>query len=46
MVEMTCPEHDRHIVESKFITHIVRRMSAKLNLESSLINTKGYETLL
>jgi arogenate dehydrogenase (NADP+) len=46
MVEMTCVEHDRHVVESQFITHTVGRMLAKLNLESTLINTKGYETLL
>jgi arogenate dehydrogenase (NADP+) len=46
MVEMTCAEHDRHAVESQFITHTVGRMLAKLNLESTPINTKGYETLL
>jgi arogenate dehydrogenase (NADP+) len=46
MVEMSCTEHDRHAAESQFITHTVGRMLAKLNLESTPINTKGYETLL
>lgn len=46
MVEMSCAEHDRHAAESQFITHTVGRMLAKLNLESTPINTKGYETLL
>eukprot|EP00252_Welwitschia_mirabilis_P002348 TRINITY_DN12281_c0_g1_i4.p1 TRINITY_DN12281_c0_g1~~TRINITY_DN12281_c0_g1_i4.p1 ORF type:complete len:383 (+),score=74.45 TRINITY_DN12281_c0_g1_i4:376-1524(+) len=46
MVEMSCAEHDRHTAESQFITHTVGRMLGKLNLESTPINTKGYETLL
>ena len=46
MVEMSCTKHDRHTAESQFITHTVGRMLAKLNLESTPINTKGYETLL
>eukprot|EP01018_Ginkgo_biloba_P006759 Gb_28492 [translate_table: standard] len=46
MVEMSCAEHDRHAAESQFITHTVGRMLARLNLESTPINTKGYETLL
>ncbi|KAH9304582.1 hypothetical protein KI387_008986, partial [Taxus chinensis] len=46
MVEMSCAEHDRHAAESQFITHTVGRMLGKLNLESSPINTKGYESLL
>uniref|UniRef100_A0A0D6QYL8 Prephenate/arogenate dehydrogenase domain-containing protein n=1 Tax=Araucaria cunninghamii TaxID=56994 RepID=A0A0D6QYL8_ARACU len=46
MVEMSCAEHDRHAAESQFITHTVGRMLGKLNLESTPINTKGYETLL
>ena len=46
MVEMTCVEHQRHVAEKQFITHIVGIMLVKLNLECALINTKGYETLL
>ena len=45
MVDMSCTEHDIHAPESQFITPIVGRMLAKLNLESTPINTKGYETL-
>ena len=46
MVEMSCTEHDRHATESQFIMHTVGRMLAKLNLESTPINTKGYETFV
>eukprot|EP01018_Ginkgo_biloba_P012252 Gb_18938 [translate_table: standard] len=46
MVQMSCAEHDRHAAESQFITHTVGRMLGKLNLESTPINTKGYEKLL
>ncbi|ERN19375.1 hypothetical protein AMTR_s00069p00134710 [Amborella trichopoda] len=46
MVEMSCSEHDRHAAESQFITHTVGRMLGKLELQSTPINTKGYETLL
>eukprot|EP01018_Ginkgo_biloba_P015771 Gb_38183 [translate_table: standard] len=46
MVEMSCAEHDRYAAGSQFITHTVGRILAQLNLESTPINTKGYETLL
>ncbi|KAI3670875.1 hypothetical protein L1987_87519 [Smallanthus sonchifolius] len=46
MREMTCAEHDQHAAESQFITHTVGRILEKLNLESTPINTKGYERLL
>jgi arogenate dehydrogenase (NADP+) len=46
MVEMTCAEHDRYAAGSQFITHTVGRVLGKLGLESTPINTKGYETLL
>jgi len=46
MVEMSCAEHDRYAAEGQFITHTVGRMLGKLNLESTPINAKGYETLL
>uniref|UniRef100_A0A7I4DKM4 Prephenate/arogenate dehydrogenase domain-containing protein n=1 Tax=Physcomitrium patens TaxID=3218 RepID=A0A7I4DKM4_PHYPA len=44
--EMTCAEHDRYAAGSQFITHTVGRVLGKLGLESTPINTKGYETLL
>ncbi|GMI97645.1 hypothetical protein like AT5G34930 [Hibiscus trionum] len=46
MVEMTCAEHDRHAAGSQFITHTMGRVLEKLQLGSTPINTKGYETLL
>lgn len=46
MVEMTCSEHDMHAAGSQFITHTMGRILEKLQLETTPINTKGYETLL
>ncbi|KAL3629672.1 Arogenate dehydrogenase 2, chloroplastic [Castilleja foliolosa] len=46
MVEMTCAEHDKYAAGSQFITHTMGRILEKLLLESTPINTKGYETLL
>ncbi|XP_076921843.1 arogenate dehydrogenase 2, chloroplastic-like [Bidens hawaiensis] len=46
MREMTCAEHDLHAAESQFITHTVGRILEKLGLDSTPINTKGYERLL
>ncbi|XP_077251135.1 arogenate dehydrogenase 2, chloroplastic-like [Tasmannia lanceolata] len=46
MVEMSCEEHDRHAAGSQFITHTIGRILSQLELESTPINTKGYETLL
>ncbi|KAF9602843.1 hypothetical protein IFM89_031703 [Coptis chinensis] len=46
MVEMTCEEHDRYAAESQFITHMVARILSNMNLESTPINTKNYETLM
>ncbi|KAM0919665.1 hypothetical protein ACQ4PT_008041 [Festuca glaucescens] len=46
MEEMSCAEHDRHAAGSQFITHTIGRVLAQLDLKSTPINTKGYETLL
>ncbi|XP_060194342.1 arogenate dehydrogenase 2, chloroplastic-like [Lycium barbarum] len=46
MVEMTCAEHDKYAAGSQFITHTMGRVLEKLDLETTPINTKGYETLL
>lgn len=46
MVEMSCAEHDWHAAGSQFITHTMGRVLEKLGMESTPINTKGYETLL
>ncbi|KAJ0239829.1 hypothetical protein HA466_0225520 [Hirschfeldia incana] len=46
MVEMSCVDHDRYAAGSQFITHTVGRVLEMLKLESTPINTKGYEALL
>lgn len=46
MVEMSCADHDENAAEIQFLTHTVGRILAKLDLKSTPINTKGYETLL
>ncbi|KAL1352380.1 hypothetical protein HN51_016376 [Arachis hypogaea] len=46
MVEMSCEDHDRYAAGSQFITHTVGRILEGLMLESTPINTKGYESLL
>ncbi|RRT53076.1 hypothetical protein B296_00016355 [Ensete ventricosum] len=46
MVEMSCAEHDETAAEIQFLTHTIGRVLAKLDLKSTPINTKGYETLL
>eukprot|EP00879_Flechtneria_rotunda_P017411 GHRR01018243.1.p1 GENE.GHRR01018243.1~~GHRR01018243.1.p1 ORF type:complete len:289 (+),score=117.71 GHRR01018243.1:1240-2106(+) len=46
MVEMTCEEHDRQAASTQFVTHTVGRMLGAMNLQSTDINTKGFEALL
>lgn len=46
MVEISCAEHDKYVAGSQFITQTVGRVLGVLTLESTPINTKGYETLL
>ncbi|MCL7029803.1 hypothetical protein MKW94_005606 [Papaver nudicaule] len=46
MVEKSCAEHDKVAAGSQFITHTVGRILEIFGLESTSINTKGYETLL
>lgn len=46
MVEMSCFEHDKYAAGSQFVTHTMGRVLERFGVESSPINTKGYETLL
>mmetsp|Transcript_22480 Transcript_22480/g.35858 ORF Transcript_22480/g.35858 Transcript_22480/m.35858 type:complete len:1045 (+) Transcript_22480:109-3243(+) len=46
MVDMSCEMHDEAAAGSQFVTHFTGRMLAELKLESTPINTKGFETLL
>jgi len=46
MIPMTCEDHDRQAASTQFITHTVGRMLGDMALESTQINTKGYDSLL
>lgn len=46
MVPMPCQVHDEYAAATQFITHTTGRMLAELNVESTPINTRGYESLL
>lgn len=46
MVEMTCEEHDQQAANTQFITHTVGRILGAMELSSTSINTRGYESLL
>lgn len=46
MVEMTCEEHDKIAASTQFITHTVGRVLGKMGLETTPINTRGYDSLL
>lgn len=46
MVEMSCEEHDEYAAQSQFVTHTVARILSNMNLQSTEIDTKGYETLV
>ncbi|RDX60567.1 Arogenate dehydrogenase 1, chloroplastic, partial [Mucuna pruriens] len=46
MVDMSCADHDWHSAGSQFITHTTGRLLEKMNLEPTLIDTTGYESLL
>ncbi|KAL5718262.1 prephenate dehydrogenase (NADP(+)) [Ranunculus cassubicifolius] len=46
MVEMSCETHDHYAAESQFITHTIARVLSIMELESTPIDTKGYETLM
>ena len=46
MVELSCLQHDIYTSNSQFITHLTGRILSQLHLQSTPINTKGYEMLL
>lgn len=46
MVEMMCEEHDQQAANTQFITHTVGRVLGAMDLSSTPINTRGYESLL
>lgn len=46
MVEMSCEVHDQQAANTQFITHTVGRVLNEMNVQSTAINTRGYESLL
>ncbi|WCJ29973.1 arogenate dehydrogenase [Euphorbia peplus] len=46
MVELGCEEYDKYAAGTLFVTYTVGRVLRILELESTPINTKGYESLL
>ena len=46
MVEMTCEDHDRIAASTQFMTHTVGRILGSMDLGSTAIDTKGFQSLL
>lgn len=46
MVEMSCQEHDKMAARSQFLTHTIGRILAEMEIESTPMDTKGFQTLL
>eukprot|EP00186_Timspurckia_oligopyrenoides_P005257 CAMPEP_0182449684 /NCGR_PEP_ID=MMETSP1172-20130603/36057_1 /TAXON_ID=708627 /ORGANISM="Timspurckia oligopyrenoides, Strain CCMP3278" /LENGTH=256 /DNA_ID=CAMNT_0024647035 /DNA_START=265 /DNA_END=1032 /DNA_ORIENTATION=+ len=46
LVEMTCEDHDKYAASTQFVTHTTGRMLEQLEVRSTPINTKGFESLL
>ncbi|RWR78956.1 arogenate dehydrogenase 1, chloroplastic isoform X1 [Cinnamomum micranthum f. kanehirae] len=46
MVEMSCTEHDKLAARSQFLTHTIGRILSEMKIESTLMDTKGFQTLL
>lgn len=46
MVEMSCEDHDRIAASTQFMTHTVGRILGSMDLGSTAIDTKGFQSLL
>lgn len=46
MLQMSCEEHDKLAAKSQFITHTIGRTLAELDIKSTPIDTKGFQTLV
>ena len=46
MVELSCEDHDQQAANTQFITHTVGRMLSEMDVQSTTINTRGFESLL
>lgn len=45
MVEMSCEEHDKVAARSQFLTHTIGRILAEMEIESTPMDTKGFQSL-
>merc|ERR1719350_510759 len=46
MIDMTCELHDEVAAGSQFVTHFTGRVLSRLDLQTTPINTKGFDSLL
>lgn len=46
MLEMSCEEHDRLAAKSQFITHAIGRTLGEMEITSTPIDTKSFQTLV
>jgi len=46
MVPLSCAQHDEYAASTQFITHTMGRVLGELDVKSTPINTRGYESLL
>ncbi|KAI3942122.1 hypothetical protein MKW92_025639 [Papaver armeniacum] len=46
MVEMSCEEHDKLAARSQFLTHTVARVLSEMEIESTTMDTKGFQNLV
>ncbi|KAA8539526.1 hypothetical protein F0562_026218 [Nyssa sinensis] len=46
MLEMPCEEHDRLAARSQFLTHIIARTLSEMEINSTSIDTKNFQTLV
>ncbi|KAM7506722.1 hypothetical protein LguiA_017175 [Lonicera macranthoides] len=46
MLEMSCEEHDKLAARSQFLTHTIGRILSEMEIESTSIDTKGFQKLV
>ncbi|XP_057998334.1 arogenate dehydrogenase 1, chloroplastic isoform X4 [Hevea brasiliensis] len=46
MLEMSCEEHDKMAARSQFLTHTIGRVLSEMEIKSTPISTKGFESLV
>ncbi|KAF5959125.1 hypothetical protein HYC85_000334 [Camellia sinensis] len=44
LLEMSCEEHDRLAARSQFLTHTIGRLLSEMEIESTSIDTKNFQT--